>query len=326
MDLEAPAEVLAPRCAARLSSERTPDEGPPVNHAKILALLVGLLFAVDAGAQKLMPLGWVPPDKLERETKKDDAGFLQWKKFETAPCPTCKRSKKHECPHCARAERTKSCLECKRDVSKDPEGKGAAPCRICNATGKTIDILEQSPCPGCMGAGVQVCMVCGNEGSFPIKGGSKKPAKCGCCKGKGGYPCTVCKGKRFVTPFKLKPSVAEAKLKDLRAALKGVEKAHSNLAGFASKGEGRKDAKAFAKILKPAEKYLPSLKGTTKFYVAVSKAHTKGSMWVGYGDMQNNMTESFRQSIQYFLERQKRVLELCIARQEHNEQVAGAGK
>ena len=163
-------------------------------------------------------------------------------------------------------------------------------------------------------------------GPVPVEGGGKRDQKCGCCKGKGAYDCTTCKGERAVEPPKLKPSVAEAKAQDLRKALEALAEVQAALDKFESSRDARKDMKAIARVVKPGFKYFPVLKRFAKQFDIATKAQTKGAVWTSYVDNVVAHADLMKRSLDYYLKHQKRVLELSLARAEHNEKVASGKK
>lgn len=281
----------------------------------LLASAVVLLTAGAAPAQEKIQLLVPIPEKLERATEQGEDGKLVWAKYEPERCVNCKGQKTTGCLHCERFD-PGACEEC-----PECENTKKATCRICAGTGVMPDILEKAPCPTCSGAAVTRCFVCGGRGQFPVEGGGDKPQKCNCCDGKGAYECETCDGERFVDTPKLKPSVAEADLDDLEKALAALEKVSEDLAAFESSGDGRKDIKAFAKLVKPGQRYFPALRGVAKHFEVSSKSQAKGAVWKGYEARVAENSGTLKHALAYYLKHQKRLLELCIARARHNEGV-----
>lgn len=276
----------------------------------VLACAAGTAPAQEpAPGQFLVPI----PEKLERATTTDDDGVLQWAEYEAERCVNCKGQKWMPCLHCQRFDEgdCEDCPEC-HNTKK-------AVCRICAGTGEMPDILERAPCPSCFGASITRCFVCNGRGQFPVAGGGDRLQKCGCCDGKGGYACQTCDGQRWVETPKLKPSVGEAKLKDLRKALETLDKVAEAVAGFESVGDGRKDIKTYSKALAPAARYFPPLRRAQKHFEGSTKDQTKGAVWKHYADTVKASAEAAKQSLEYYLKHQRQLLGLCIARAEVNE-------
>lgn len=275
------------------------------------------LSAVAAPAQKKSEFLLPVPEKLERATTPDAEGRLQFVAHKPERCPNCKGRQVMTCLHCERFD--------EGDCDRCPECKNTkeATCRVCAGSGETQDILERAPCPTCFGAALTRCFVCGGRGKFPVAGGGDRKQKCGCCDGVGAYPCSTCDGKRFVELPALKPSITEAKAADLEKAIAAIDAVAAELEKFASTRDGRKDAKAFAKVTAAGGKYLPVLKRAQKDFEETAKKQAKGAVWTQYGDMVAAQAESAKQTLGYYLAHQKRVLELCLARMKANEAAAG---
>jgi hypothetical protein len=166
-----------------------------------------------------------------------------------------------------------------------------------------------------------MCFVCNGRGKFPVQGDGKKPAKCISCATVGAFPCETCGGKRFVELPALKPSAPDASAADLKKAIEALDAVQSEMRKFASVGDGRKDPKAFESVTAAGGKFLPVLKRVQKHFDSVSKKQTKGEGWVQYKDMVRNQAEWQKYALEYYLQHQKRVLQLCLARAEHNEPI-----
>ncbi len=280
----------------------------------LLALLVSVFLTVTPGAQGkdkdqfLVPI----PEKLERATAPDANGVVQWVAFKAEPCVNCQGRKTMVCRHCARFEKGdhNDCPECKETKE--------APCRICAGTGEMPDILVRAPCPTCFGASVTACLICNGAGRFPVAGGGDRMQKCGCCDGVGAYKCATCDGKRYVETPALKPSVGDAKVADLKKAQEALALVATALATFESTGDGRKDAKAFDKVVGPGEKYFVPLKRARKHFEDATKKMAKGSVWTHYGETVKNNLAMAKQALEYYVKHQTRLLELSLARAEQN--------
>lgn len=280
-----------------------------------LALLPAALPAQKT-AEFLVPIA----AKLERPTQTDAEGLLQFAPHQKERCVNCKGRQVMTCLHCARFDPgdCESCPECKNTTE--------ATCRICAGTGEMPDILQRAPCPTCFGAALTPCFVCGGKGKFPVAGGGDRKQKCGCCDGKGAYPCSTCDGKRHVDLPVRKPTVTEAKAADLEKAIAALGAVAKELEEFASTGDGRKDAKAFAKVAAAGGRHLPAMKAVQKHFDEVSKRQAKGAVWTHYADAVKSQADSCKQALAYYLEHQQRVLQLCLARAVHNEEVLAAKK
>lgn len=290
---------------------------------RLLALAVSILIstAVDLGAQKKAGEFLVPiADKLERETKADEQGLLQFVAHKAERCVNCKGRQVMVCVHCERFDPgdCEQCPECKNSTE--------ATCRICAGSGEMPDILERAPCPTCFGAGLTRCFVCNGRGKFPVAGGGDRKQKCGCCDGSGSYACDTCDGKRYVDLPPLKPSVVEASAKDLERVLAALAAVAAELEKFASTGDGRKDAKAFAKVTSAGGRYLPVMKLAQKHFENAAKKQAKGAVWTHYKESVANDVATTKQAMTYYLAHQQRVLALCLARAKHNEEVMAKKK
>jgi hypothetical protein len=282
---------------------------------RIALVLSALLLAAPAAlAQKDKQPFLVPiPERLERATVDDADGLKQWAEHAAERCINCKGLKTMPCLHCERFNEgvCEDCPECHNEKK--------AVCRICAGTGEMPDILEKAPCPTCFGAAITRCFSCGGVGRYKIEGGGDRFTKCGSCSGVGAYPCGTCKGARFVETPKLKPSMKEAGSKDLLKAIELIEQLMVGVEGFTSAGQARDDIKALAKVLKPAARTFPALRSADQHFESVTKDQTKGSMFKSYEESVVASAEAAKQSLAYYLKHQKRVLELCLARAEHNE-------
>lgn len=290
----------------------------------LFLVLVPALVAVGLSAQEklrkepepfLVPI----PERLERATEKDENGVLQWAKFEAPECVNCKGTKKMTCRHCERMD-DGACPDC-----PECHNTREATCRVCAGEGKMPDILERAPCPTCAGAALTRCSMCGGMGVMSIAGDGDNKSKCVSCKGKGGYACGTCDGKRWVPTPKMKPSFAEGKLADYKKLADALEKVSAALGSFESTGDGRKDMKAMAKVLAPGLKQFPAFAGAQKHFEAEKKGESNGSVFTKYADTVREHTAFVKQQLDYYIKHQRRVLELVIARAEANAE-AGDGK
>jgi len=284
------------------------------NLLSIIALFaMALVFSTQSAAAQgeAKPELRIPiPDVFELPTVKDDEGLLQWDRY-VVNCPNCKGAKKTVCFHCLGLLRITDCIECKQTKE--------TPCRVCAGEGMMPSPLEKAPCPGCIGAGMFPCHVCAGEGNYRIVGGSDKPTDCAGCKGAGGYACSICRGARVVDPPKLKPSVGEAELKDLEKARDAVAELITALDAWEATGDDtRKEIKHFQKLLVPVTRYLPALKSAQKDFDGMMKRVMKGAGFESHEQNEARAINHYRRNNLYYLRHQKRLLDLCILRQEAN--------
>ena len=277
----------------------------------------GSAFAQDKPRKEPEPFMVPIPERMERATKADDNGVLQWAEFQDVECVNCKGKGKMTCRHCERFDdgMCPDCPEC--------HNTREATCRVCAGTGKMPDILLRAPCPSCGGAGLTACSICAGMGQMKVNGAGDKPQKCGCCKGTGGFTCLTCNGRRYVDTPKLKPNVAEAKLAELKKAMEALQQVMDTMQTLESTGDGRKDMKLYAKVVAPGQKFFPPLKDAQKHFEAEKKAEANGSVWTKYADCVRADTKNAKDQLEYYLKCQKRLLELCIARAESNEPAGG---
>src|SRR5262249_51770801 len=195
------------------------------------AFLMMLLLGPPLAAQKDGRVQYVSPDKFERETKDDAQGLAQWVPWKNdEKCPNCNGAKVVECPHCARFEDNKKCIECQL--------KKKAPCRACGGLGVLPDPLDKVLCPGCMGAGFFPCIPCHGGGQIKIQGSGEHKFDCLACKGEGGFKCTVCNGSRFVEAATFKPSLKECtNVQQLTKTREQLDETLKALGSFAPDGK-----------------------------------------------------------------------------------------
>jgi hypothetical protein len=287
-----------------------------VGLASLFLLLAAAAAQKSASEQFLVPI----PDKIERATVTDAEGLVQWAPYQAERCVNCKGRKVMACLHCERFEAgdCDSCPECK-DTKE-------ARCRVCYGAGTMPDVLEQAPCPTCFGAALTRCFVCGGRGKFPVQGGGDRPQKCSSCDASGAFACTTCDGKGCVDLPPLKPSAADASAADLKKAIAALDAVAAALKELVSTGDGRKDAKAFAAVGRAGGKLLPVMKDVQKHFETVSREQAKGAGWVQYKDMVKAQLDTAKHALGYYLDHQRRVLQLCLARAEHNEPIVAANK
>jgi hypothetical protein len=280
------------------------------------ALGLALPSAAQDGAKYLIP------EKIERATKADDKGVLQWEAWPDTKCGSCSGTGKAKCTTCARfAEDATSCPECKRN--KDRE----IPCRACAGTGAIADPLEKVPCSGCMGASFLMCTVCGGGGRLKV-GGAKQWSDCPSCRGEGGFKCGVCNGTRQVETTGVKPSLKDAPVASLAKAMTVTDTALKELAAFSPGGgpKARKEMKALAKIFDTAGAQHPSLKRLAKAFEDFFGKVEGGAQFQGHEEHQANAMNLVKGSAEYYLKHQKRMLELAHKRAEANAKLAAEQK
>ncbi len=280
----------------------------------VLAAVVGLSAPAQSKKKKGQSL-----IQVMRATTVDKDGLAQWNKWEAPACPDCKTSRQTDCHMCRDLEgELAKCLEC--------AGAKKSPCRTCAGTGHIPDPLKSWICPSCFGASVFRCFGCHGKGVHMVKG-APKPAKCMPCSGKGTFPCAVCKGKRLVKAPPIKPTLAKASTKKLKAARKKVAAVFEALKSFEPDGQkDRKSVKAYQKLLKPALRTMPALKRCQTMAKNLMKWHGKGDVWVGNDEKKYAVFKRFVTFNKYYLEQQVKLLDLCIARAEHNDKVIAEKK
>lgn len=289
--------------------------------AFFLRSLVVLALAFAAGGGAIAQQKVLIPEKIERETVTDDQGLTQWAEWKEQKCPSCTGTGKHKCETCARfVEGIDSCIDCKRT----PEREVA--CRMCGGAGTLPDPLLKAPCPGCRGASFLLCTVCGGSGKSRVKG-EKNFNDCVACRGDGGFKCGVCNGARFVDPPALKPSFQDANAKDLTKALAATEQSLKSLAAMTPGGgdKSRKEVKAIVKALEPAAAVHPAIKRLGKTFEDYMGRIYNGRTWQGWEENEAHTLAAVKQTAEYYLKYQKRMLELVQKRAEANAKVA-AGK
>lgn len=277
-----------------------------------------LIFAASAAGQELR---FVHPEKFERATKTDDAGLEQWDVHAKVDCPTCKGKGKMKCTTCERfKDEIKTCAECGRNPDRE------AVCRACAGVGTFSDPLEKALCPGCQGAGFLECQQC--TGALVSAMNDKgKWGDCVVCRGTV-IKCTVCDGKRLVEVAALKPSLKDANSAALKKAIDTTTQVLAGLAAFAPKGgDGfRKESKELAKQLQLGEKLFPPLKREVKALDDYVSKMGGLSTYQGSEEREARALTVIKNSAEYYLKHQKRMMELCLKRAEANEKLAAENK
>lgn len=252
------------------------------------------------------------------EVVTDDAGLQQWKPYEQTACTGCKGRPEVECAFCARGK-PENCPEC--------EGDKKSHCRECQGSGKSFDPLVMMPCPGCSGARVVPCAVCGARGGMKINGSGDRINECKSCNGHRGHDCAVCKGKGLVPTVKPTKPIAVAELKHLKAALAAIEKTRTNIEEARPKMQLNKLIKSYEAALKPVKKILPAAKSMAKFYKSILKDEEKGGG--GFTAWEGNLNEIVRvwnERALWALDYSKELLEIAVQRAEANAAVEAAQK
>lgn len=285
------------------------------------SLLAAVVLTIAGPARAQDEIRPVHPERFERATKADADGVLQWAEHEAAKCTTCSGSGKTKCSTCDRfKDEIKHCIECK--------GTKETACRACAGLGAFPDPLVQVLCPGCMGAAVQACKCCGGGGQFTTESSGDRLVGCPACRGDGGWPCTVCGGKRVVDSVPLKPSLAEANEATLAKAIANADDAIAALSKFTPAGgkDARKAAKQLSKDLALAQKTFPVLKLHAKYFDHCMGRTYGGGEYKGQEEREAEVQNDFREGAKYFLQHQKRMMELARKRQEANGKLAGENK
>jgi len=262
------------------------------------------------------------PDRFERKTEKDDQGMIQWAEHDAGRCPTCTGKGKATCIVCERfGDDAKTCPDCERKKSRE------VTCRTCLGTGGMPDPLEKVQCPTCLGGGFLLCTICGGGGRLKVDK-AKRWSDCPGCRGKGGYECGTCDGERHVGVAALKPSLAEADIKKLKKALATTDKVLAGLKAFTPGGGAkvRKEVKALSKLMKDAQGVYPAFKSAQKDLKNYMSKIYAGSNFMGYEQQQAQALQLVKASCEYYLQIQKRMIELALKRQEANAAAEAAQK
>jgi hypothetical protein len=284
--------------------------------ARFIALC--LLLCASAGAQNKILI----PERLERETVVDDKGMVQWAEWKPVECPNCVGKGKVKCTTCERfLEEITNCPECKRNEARE------VTCRLCAGEGTLPDPLEKASCPGCRGASFLLCTTCGGAGGMRV-GDDKRISPCPACRGEGSFPCGACKGARLCETAALKPSLKDAKLKDLQKAMAATDKALEELAKFEAQGgdKARKEVKALIKIWDLAGPNYPPLKRMGKSFEDYMGKIYAGRTFQGSADKEAATMKMQKDASEHYLKHQRRMLELAQKRAEANEEAAAKAK
>lgn len=288
----------------------------------LLLFLAWLLLLCGAALPSQDGPRFLIPERIERATKADDKGILQWEAWTPPKCPSCSGTGKAKCITCARfGDDAPTCPECKRN--KDRE----VPCRPCAGTGTLPDPLLKVTCAGCQGASFLICVVCGGGGRLRI-GGDKNWSDCPACRGGGGFKCPGCDGARQVDVAGPRPSLREATAANVAKALAVTEAALKELAAFQPAGgqKGRKEAKALAKIFDTAGTVHPVLKRLAKGVEDYFSKVEAGAQFQGHEEHQVGALMLVRGNAEYYLKHHKRMMELAHKRAEANEKLLAGQK
>lgn len=281
--------------------------------AHVLSLLAFVfVFAAPAAAQDGQKR--FIPEKFERQTKVDDNAVTQWVEWAELKCPNCSGTGKVKCKVCERfADDATNCPDCQRK-----EGHEAV-CRVCAGKGSIPDPLQKSPCPGCLGAGFLLCMVCGGGGQLKVDK-AKRWSPCPACRGPGAYKCGVCNGDRFVESATLKPSLADANAATLQKAMAATDQALKELEAFTPAGgdKARKEVKAFNKILEGVQNYFAPIRKEPKVFEDFLSKTYAGSGFQGHEEHEANAMNMVKANTEYFLKLNRRMMELALKRAEAN--------
>jgi hypothetical protein len=283
--------------------------------ARILLAFAVLCLALPVAGQK-------NPERLERATRTDDKGMLQWEEWKGEKCPPCAGTGKHKCPLCERLkEELTFCIGCKRDKERQ------VTCHFCAGSGTTPDPLEKVSCPGCRGASFLLCTVCAGSGKSKTKD-DKKWGDCVACRGDGGWKCGVCDGARLVDPAALKPSFKDPSVKDAQKALATTEQGLKELVALSVAGgeRTRKDVKAMVKAFEAAQSVHPAMRRLGKPLEDYMGKIAAGQVWQGWEENEKETLNAVKQGAEYYLKHQKRMLELVLKRAEANAKVAAEQK
>jgi hypothetical protein len=287
----------------------TPEEAVKIWGRFLVIALFSLVICPSLTAQVRKK---IPVPKIDRQWEEGEHGLWQWKRHEVK-CGQCRGVGKRACEYCEKQD-WPNCPACK--------GKKTTTCRVCAGTGKFPDPLISMMDPYCQGVGWHACILCGGDGSYPVQGGGKKDQPCGSCKKIGSFPCQVCKGKHLIPVVKVgKKGIGNASSKELKKARKILQTAHDGLMKVSLTSKESKSIKAILKPLKKAAKIFPALKGMEKTMKANLKGIRKGSAYTRYPEMVLSSLSHYQDQTLYVLRYQLLLIDLCMKRAEHNEDV-----
>lgn len=280
-----------------------------------------ILFAVTA-AVPAQELRVFPPDKFERATKADDNGVVQWADHQEVKCPNCAGTGKAKCITCYRFEDdAPTCPECKRVEGHE------APCRACAGLGHYPDPLEKTFCPACQAKGFLLCFVCGGGGRLRVDK-AKQWSACPACRGDGGWKCGTCNGERLVEVASVKPSLKDATAANLTKAIAATDQALAGLGKVTPAGgqAARKVVKEIVKQMQSAASFHPALKRTPKVLEDYMGKTYAGNNFMGHEDNEAEAMKSVKESAEYYLKHERRMMELALKRAEANAKLEAENK
>jgi hypothetical protein len=288
----------------------------------IRSLLLLLAFVCGRAVVAQEGVRFTHPEKYERATKTDDKGLVQWAEHKPPKCQTCSGTGKTKCTTCERfPEEATKCPDCKRDEAKE------SVCMACAGTGEFPDPLVKAPCPGCYMSGRIVCASCPGSGALKL-GDDKRWSNCIGCRGAGWTKCGVCDGKRLVDTAAVKPSLKDANAAALSKAMATTDEALKAMTAFGQpKGDKtRKDVKELARILLIAQGVYPPLKKAPKVLDDLMATAYAASGYQGQAEREVHALMRVKESADYFLKHQRRMLELALKRAEANEKLLAEQK
>lgn len=287
-----------------------------MQHRRALPWL-GLILAVSAAPSAAQVRERLPEPSVERAWVEDEEGLRQWAEYDET-CPECRGARIRPCQGCA-GRGLSACSEC--------DGTEKAKCRSCAGTGKLPDPLVELPCIFCKGGGWYHCPLCNARGYYGIKD-VKRKIKCGSCKTTGFHACAACEGTRRLPVVVVKrKGPGEAKLKDLLATRELLQPCLVEMDAFEPAERPGKSDKALSKILAKPARQLEALAGMQDMLETVVKGLTKaGANLQSYEANVTHQYLVFKDRTLFLLKHQVLLLDLCIERAEHNEQVEAGGK
>ncbi len=263
------------------------------------------------------------PDKIERATKADDKGMLQWDTYTPPKCASCAGTGKHKCQTCVRfPEDATFCVECKRTKERE------VPCHTCAGTGTLPDPLEKALCPACQGAAFLPCFQCAGSGVLRIQGSGDKWLQCPPCGKTGGWKCVVCNGERVVSITGLKPSLKDANAAALAKAIAATDETLKALSEISPAGgdRARKEVKAIVKAFEGAGAHFAAVKRTIKAFEDYMNKVYGGSQFVGHEENEAQAMSLVKTNVEYHLKHMKRMMDLAHKRAEANAKLAAEQK
>lgn len=288
-----------------------------------LRLLLATVLATMAFAQKEhVEIKYFAPDKFERATKTDDNGMIQWAEHAQVKCTTCSGTGKTKCTTCEGfSDDAKSCPDCKRTKERE------AVCRACAGLGFFPDPLDKVHCPACLAAAFLTCFICHGGGHIKVEGSGEKWLDCPGCRGAGGFKCGVCNGNRLVEAAALKPTLRDANAATLQKAIATTDSVLQGLSAFTPAGKNsRKETKEINRVLTMGQAVFPPIKRTPKVLDDYMGKTYGGANFIGHEEHEAEAMNLVKQSAEYYLKHQKRMMELAHKRAEANEILAAASK